>query len=494
MAEPSSWRFRWLYLTLCLPLLAFTPGLASQIPERDRNPGPVSVAVTVDSQGVPLSTFLGLGVEFDPYEFPPPVDRWRTILDRVAFARFGFFRVMSGASDYCLGFDKAGEPIYVWNHPGSRAQERFDRLLSVLDFAQAHDISVYLGEWSPPRELGITSPDDPRWPRLIADFVHYLVTERHYSVVGHYIFFNEPNGGWMWPHSSPDFTAWSNGVKRLRQEFDARGLNSVLISGPDNSGNPDWFARSVRELGPQFGAWETHIYATDPEVYDDTIEAELSRARTLLIADSSNQGKERFVAESGLQDGKIESLDQQPRVRTFPYGVMMADYVAQVARAGWMGADAWDLDDAMHSSREGSLKVWGFWNSSAPEEMSVRPWFYTWSLMSRYFPRGASILRVNVLPAASRFRATAASWNSQTGDKCASLLLVNDSDDAIRANVHDLPVGAERLYLYHYFESDRPATSEGLPAPAKAFVNDPAAGLTVDLPSRGVILITNARP
>lgn len=27
---------------------------------------------------------------------------------------------------------------------------------------------------------------------------------------------------------------------------------------------------------------------------------------------------------------------------------MMADYVAQVARAGWMGALAWDLDDAMH--------------------------------------------------------------------------------------------------------------------------------------------------
>ena len=64
--------------------------------------------------------------------------------------------------------------------------------------------------------------------------------------------------------------------------------------------------------------------------------------------------------------------DQQPRVKDFDYGVLMADLVAQVARAGWMGASAWDLDDA-HARGERpaapavpddlTLKIWGFWNT-----------------------------------------------------------------------------------------------------------------------------------
>lgn len=480
-------------LLLLLLVTALNTAFASPAHKASPHPDSADVQVTIDSQSAPLSTFLGLGVEFDPYQIPPSPDRWQTILDRVAYARFGFFRVMSGASDYCLGFDSAGEPIYVWNHPTPASQDKLNRLLSILDFAQAHNIAVYLGEWSPPRELGITSPDDPRWPRLIADFVHYLVVEKHYSVVSHYIFFNEPNGPWMWPHGAPDFAAWSTGVKQLRQEFDARGLNSVLIAGPDNSGDMDWFARSVRELAPQFGAWEMHIYASDAEVYDDTIESELDHASTLLLADPSNAGKARFIAESGLVDGKINALDQQPRVRTFPYGVMMADYVAEVARAGWMGADAWDLDDAMHESRAGALKIWGFWDSSPSGDMSIRPWFYTWSLISRCFPRGATILKVSATPGTPRFRATAASWTSSSGKRFASVLLVNDSDTDRSIAIHGFPSG-DRIDCYHYFRNDMPTNSLGLPIPAKGKLRHEQKSLIVDMPSRGVILITNSKP
>ena len=472
---------------------AFNMAFASPARDASQPHHTAAVQVVIDSQKAPLSTFLGLGVEFDPYDIPPPPDRWQTILDRVDYARFGFFRVMSGASDYCLGFDQRG-PIYVWNQRDPAAQAKLNRLLSILDFAQAHNISVYLGEWSPPRELGITSPDDPRWPRLIADFVHYLVVEKQYSIIGHYIFFNEPNGKWMWPHAAPDFTAWSSGIRRLRQEFDARGLNSIQIAAPDNSGDMNWFARSVQDLAPLFGAWEMHIYATDSEVYDDVVGSELSQASALLVADPLSSHKPRFIAESGLQDGKIDALDQQPRVRTVPYGVIMADYVAEVARAGWMGADAWDLDDAMHESRAGSLKVWGFWDSSPSGDMAVRPWFYTWSLMSRYFPRGGSILRVNAIPETSRFRATATSWISSSSERLASVLLVNDGDHDRKIAVHGFPAGAERLYCYHYFDDDRPANPQGLPIPARVILNDPAKDLIVDMPTQGVVLITNSKP
>ncbi len=331
------------------------------------------IVVTVESDAAPLSTFMGLGVEFDRYQSQPEAARWRTILDRVSYMRPGFLRVMSQASDYLLGFDANGAPVYIWNHPDAATQQRLDKLLAVLDFAQAHHIEVYLGEWGPPREFGIESPADPRWSRCIADFVQYLVNRKHYTVVGHYIFINEPNGFWSWPTHAADFEAWTAGVRNLRTALDAQGLQSVMLAGPDNSGDFAWFTSAVNDLAPQFGAWEFHIYASDADVKSGVIETNLEQAKTVILTrDPNGASKQRFIAESGLVDGKIEALDQQPRVRTFQYGVEMADYVAQVARAGWMGADAWDLDDRMHS-KNGTLKVWGFWDSSAGSDMKPRP-------------------------------------------------------------------------------------------------------------------------
>jgi hypothetical protein len=457
--------------------------------------GAPSIQVVINQSLPPLSTFQGLGVEFDPYENPPSPERWQTILRRVEFAHFGFFRVMSSASDYCLGFDNTGAPIYVWNHPDAKTQQRLDRLLAMLDFAQAHGISVYLGEWSPVPQLGIKTPDDARWQRIIADFVQYLVRQRHYSVIDHYIFFNEPNGRWMWPASGPDYQAWSRGIRQLRQEMDARSLTSVQLAGPDNSGDNNWFVRSVHDLAAQFGAWESHIYATDGEVTEGVLETELNQARTtILTSDPSGASKTRFLAESGMNTGKDSKLDQQQRVKTFPYGVLMADYATQVARAGWMGADAWDLDDRQHFNRLGTLKIWGFWDSSPESDMQIRPWFYPWSLISRFFPKGSSILSVDLAPSDKHFRATAAEWSSAKG-KHASILLVNEEDAAKTVAIHAPAEWPKKFYCYHYFDKDRPADKEGLPIPAGILkATKPEKELSVSMPARGVVLLTTEEP
>lgn len=477
---------------LALALFVIEIGIAYS--QSTTRPADSMVQVTVHPSSPPLSTFMGLGIEFDPYQFQPPADRWKTILERVSYASPGFFRVMSSASDYCLGFDAAGNPIYVWNHPDAATQQRLDKLTAILDFAQKQGIDVFLGEWSPPRELGIKDPADPRWARMIADFVQYLVREKHYTVIHHYIFFNEPNGQWMWPHSSPDFTAWSTGIKNLRRDFDARGLNSVTLAGPDNSGDPAWFDSSVKSLNTQFGSWECHIYATDAEVYGSEIQSMLSRATTAIMAnDPRGQLKERFVAESGLQDGKNNELDQQPRVRTFQYGVLMADYVAQVAQAGWMGADAWDLDDAMHGNRQGGLKLWGFWDSSDKGDMSVRPWFYTWSLMSRFFPKGSQVLKVESQPPTRNFRVMASEGKSHDRQQSA-IMLVNDADRPLTVFLRFPLASPQIIYRYDYFQNDRPVDPFGMPQLSGASRMDLSSGVTVEMPSRGVVFLTSRQP
>lgn len=453
----------------------------------------VPIRITLPAHTSPVSTFMGLGIEFDPYSDSPSPQRWHTILGRVAWVNPGFLRVMSGAEDYCTGFAPSGKPVYVWQHPTPETVRRLKRLLAILNFAQAHHISVYLGEWSPPRSLGIQRPDDPRWPRMIADFVEYLVRTQHYTVIRHYIFFNEPNGQWMWPHARPDFREWSAGIRELRRDLDARGLRDVVLAGPDNSGNPEWFSRTVRSLNKEFGVWEIHIYATDEQVFGDWIEKDLDAARQVISNNDPDGGaKPRFIAESGLVSGKIESLDQQPRVRTFAYGVEMADYVAQVARAGWMGADAWDLDDAMHGNGRGGFKIWGFWDSSTSEGMTIRPWFYTWALMSRLFPRGCEIIPVRSDRVVPRFRIVANRWRSPEGWE-STIMLVNDST-APQTLYLSLPVQrGRRLYIYRYFSELRPTDREGMPIPSNAMtLPHDSRQLRLQMPCRGVIFVTTA--
>ncbi len=217
---------------------------------------------------------------------------------------------------------------------------------------------------------------------------------------------NEPNGNWMWPRGKVDYAAWAEGMRNLRADFDSNGLKSLPIAGPDNSGDWDWIDRCAKDLSRQIGLWDMHWYVKDQELLDDEIEKLLSAKRAMLLkTDPDAASKGFYLAEAGVIQGRVNG-DQQPRVKDFVYGVLMADLAAQVARAGWMGASAWDLDDAMHivNGRDQpavpnnlTLKIWGFWNTQAanmghPEDEAIRPWFYTWSLMSRLFPKGARIV------------------------------------------------------------------------------------------------------
>jgi len=472
---------------LCFSLLLIAASLATAAPAQpSEHPKNVPQEMKVDLSAQPLGKFLGLGVQFDPYVNQVDAHRWAEMMDHLAHMKPGFLRVMSGATDYCSGFDAKGEPIYRWDTDPKAPQ--FQAILTVLDFAQAHHIEVYLGEWSPPGSLGIHSPDDPRWQRIISDFVQYLVRDRHYTVIHHYIFMNEPNGDWMWHGRKPDFTSWSTGVRNLRHQLDARGLDDVILTGPDNSGGRQWFDRTVTEMHDVFGAWEQHIYAKDQEVESGTLERELiSDHETILKHDPDGAGKPRFIAESGLVTGKIQAVDQQPRVHDFDYGARMADYIVQVARAGWGGADAWDLDDAMHRGPGGGWKVWGFFDSNSDAGMKPRPWYYAWTILSRSMPKGAEILPVTG-SSETPVRATIAKWNS-SGKTQWTLVLVNHTDAPASVNLK-LPKQKE-LHVFRYFATEQ--NVDGALEPKESELQEnPQRTQTVSLPSRGVVVLTTA--
>ena len=139
---------------------------------------------------------------------------------------------------------------------------------------------------------------------------------------------------------------------------------------------------------------------------------------------------------------------------------------------------------------ERTLKIWGFWNTQGsamghPEDEAIRPWFYTWSLMARLFPKGSRIVAADSGPGV-RTLATA-----QQG--ALSVMVVNDSDTHRTVAVRVPGGGRHTMEMYRYFDKERPATAEGFPAVSRKLpATDLAKGLQIDLPSRGVVFLTMA--
>jgi hypothetical protein len=455
-----------------------------------------------------VAPFHGLGVQWDPFAYPPTETEGHTILERMDYCRPGYLRVMHNLPDYLTGFDAAGKPQFVWETHDPEKRKNFDQLINILDYAQSRHIDVILGLWGPPPQRLIEGgQSDPKWTQVIGDFLVYLRKERGYTCIRYYNIINEPNGNWS---GNKDFPTWVTTVDNLHKELIARGLDQdIAIVGPDASVSSkwkeslDWLDWTVRDASKQVGVWDLHWYAEDPEVLDGTLEKILVEKRQVIEASGpENAAKPRLMCESGIFTGRTNG-DQQPRVKTFEYGVLMSDYVAQVARAGWQGALAWDLDDAMHfvsgkhrpdPPDDLTLKIWGFWNTQGPrmghpEDLRMRPWFYTWSTMSRLFPKGSRIVET-ITPDLPHFRVMAASVPHGHKDSL-SIMLVNDEDSPRTVLVKtDEAHDSATVDRYDYFDQNRPVDAHGFATPARVIKHaDLAKGIEIDLPTRGVVIL-----
>ena len=184
--------------------------------------------VTVDTANILESSFMGFGTEMEPYYcFPPSSDEYDMIFKRVNFMMPSTIRCMLKAFYYCTGWDESGEPIYDWN------TYQMQRLYEVLDFWQLHGVDVIIGEWGIGSfydvTLGITDWNDPRWVRIIGDFLDEMINVKGYTCIKYYNFTNEPNhhGG-----LGLDWTKWKANIESLYDKLVQKGLqNQVKIVG-----------------------------------------------------------------------------------------------------------------------------------------------------------------------------------------------------------------------------------------------------------------------
>ena len=449
------------------------------------------------------ATTWGVGVEWDPYSYyRPTAENQHVIIKRLDFMRPSFLRVMGGISIH--------RGIVTTN----------PQLLLILRWAQGNNCKVILGQWGASPLVngknGLAEKLVYTWSKRIASKVVYLRRQRGFTSIHFYNFVNEPE--------TVPIARWAVLARSLDKAFIKAGLgNEVYVIGPDTYGDPDWGAdpgkrssynwpllRPVARRAAGFiGAYDIHWYPENSEVIDGRIAPVLERERrTVCSITHFAAGMPFVVTEAGLLTGRCNG-DQQPRVKTFGYGVLMADYAAQVFRAGWNGISAWDLDDAMHVVNgkpithppgKLTLKIWGFWNSQAaamgdPADFDIRPWFYTWSLMSRLFPAGTRIVDSTEPAGTRRFR-TLAGTRTVDHRLIINVALVNDVKKSRNITVRVPPAAhATTLTEYRYFRHDRPVDAQGLPIPAKILHNISSVhSVNIFMPGRGVVFLTNRQP
>lgn len=471
------------------------------------------LSVTVSSDQVLEKNFLGFGVQWE-YEGDQPdnnhnnpvwTNNWPEIVRRVDFMRPAILRVMHNADMYTRL--EQGQIIPDYDSP------RMQVMYRLLDYAKSRNIPVVFGEWQMPGSYfkPIGGIANPRWSEeLIVPFLIHLRERKGYTNIVYFNLMNEPAGLESAPGIRLDFATWKTAIINLHTALKKKGLeDKVRIVGPDGPGDWDrWIEKTASdsELRDCIGAYEYHIYAhlnTDkwlPSLLEGKLGPDelLLKRQTVNTHDPKGPGKPFFMGEAGIDDGN--KGDNQTNRFSFTYGVWMADYAIQSMWAGQAGLIAWNMDDAMHtwgSYGAAGLKGWGFWNSLAGfkgypvDDFKLRPWFYTWSLLCRLFPRGSQTLAVSDTgDSACRVAAT-----RLPKDLGLSFAIVNETDTQ-RVVTLILPIDKPvTVHEYRYFAADRPADEQGFPITSVAHKNVAlVSGLKVQLPTMGVVFLTTQDP
>ncbi len=454
--------------------------------------------------------YIGNGVQWDAYPEAEiwgaavSDDDWNTLYKRLDFMKPNYVR--------CL----INSPFrYFDAETGAYDRTRnIESLARLLQYCQDNNITVLFGEFNPPTW---DMKDDPRWIAMAADYLNYLVNDLGFSCIKYYNLFNEPDGNWA--STNGDFYLWKKMIYAFHDEMQKYpGLSEqVQIAGPDivkdynNSASPyqshEWVEQTAKQMDDVIGLYDIHAYPGQHQVRSGAFAEAIKIYKAQVPADKQiifgEAGYKYWRAEDSILMQEYErraeahpntkGSDSNMLVYDFFYGLDMPLLAMEVMNGGYSAVAAWMLDDAMHSQNDAGntedIKLWGMWNIlgeevfGMPEEEEIRPWFYSWSLMCRYFPGGTDIVRVE--------------YDDQPGVRVVSgvfqdkrtIALVNFSDNDYDVSL-TLPEAFKNGKLYFYVEPDRRKDENGFPVPVFTGVEF-NKDFSIQLSNQSFVLLTN---
>lgn len=469
--------------------------------------------IEINTDFVLQNSYYGGAMQWEPNDRDAMTEaQWERLFSRVRYMKLGYIRCCIMPYFYCFGFN-GNTPKMVWNTDPktvnaewySNSSRYIKDLYRFLDFCQKENIDVLLGEWWRPNSkeckqaVPVKLPkysielDDPLYAEQVAQMVNHLVKDKGFTCIKQFNFGNEVNLLAGVPGLNYTWEKWKKSIQNLDANFKRDGLGYIKIVGPDGGywGEDTWFNKTLEQLDKEVSVIDYHWYMDKDWTLTNRVEDETRMFR--FFTQLNNKDKKNIWGEMGIRDGHNDKFDQQTQLHSFWYGTFVADGLIQTLRSGWSSGNAWGMDDAMHYFEDtDNQKIWGFWNSIAeqkgkPEEAAIRPWFYTWSLLSRNFPKGSQIVYSNSFRT-QHLNCVAA----KTPDGNISFAITNTADfqQSVTLQIPTIE-NKQNINKYVYFENDRPVDSNGFPVVKEVIKKaDLKKGIRVDFPASGFILLT----
>lgn len=478
----------------------------------------------IEISDTPVSeNFMGNGVEWSAYPHDAQWgnlmtdEKWEMIYQRLDFMKPRIVRLMDVAGwRYFKGVDAEGNPIF------DLQSREIEMVCKVLDYCQKNNINVLIGDYGVPGFWGypgnIDKVDDPRFVQMTIDYLNFLIKEKGYTCITSYIITNEPNGDWAC--TKGNWEEWKSGVLKFVDAFKEAGLD-IEISAPDVVEMADkqsadytgrqWVEMSVEQMDSVIGHYNVHCYADVYFVRDGKFQTHYQEVADII----KPTGKRMIFGEIGVlyKSGELgkeyeqrvaqtpfASEDSQLFNHDYRYGIDATDALIQSMKVGFHGASAWMLDDAMHTmgdlGAKDQLKVWGFWNSLGKEltglesEENIRPWFFTWSLMCRYFTPGMNIYNEIDSSAYPNLRVVAGK-----GKEGTTIAIVNASETPYEFHLKMDVTGDEEMKIYDYQKEGYLVDENSFPMVAEQTTADKLirGDEVVKIPARSFKLMTNIK-
>ena len=360
--------------------------------------------------------FDGLGVEWGAYE---DLNKLQTnAWDRISkYANhldgMSLVRCMVNFDWFCENLDKhdEGDPknldktndtwTYNFTNKWMKSTEQ------VLTYCQEHDINVAFGAWNvigsfPNDTWGMMDDvtSDPRWAKMAADILEYLVIDKGFTCIKYFVSSNEPNYLGR-PSSSKNakntFEKWRQGVLNVRAALDKINLKNIKIVGSDatatSDGSMDEYLYGIARdetLRAAVGDYGIHVYPYKEPLDNGTMLDQYAERNAKIKELDPEYGITRrmHIWEAGLQDGKNLVADCQEMIDTYTYAKAMANYTLTALASGVNGIAFWDFDDGMHfmynADGSASAKEWGMFSSLGSAnalKQQLRPWYHSSSLL-----------------------------------------------------------------------------------------------------------------
>jgi hypothetical protein len=163
----------------------------------------------------------------------------------------------------------------------------------------------------------------------------------------------------------------------------------------------------------------------------------------------------------------------------------MADYAVQAANAGSAAIIAWMLDDNSHPNFS-----WGLWKNKK-KGFKLRPWFYIWSLLCRYVPKGSVVYRVKQPSKNLRLMVVCAPAKGKDGSNGWTFCIVSRAKSPAKITLSIANGNILSMKHYLYSEQSAKVNKEGFPVPVATEEYDLGEGFDVLCPGNAVIFLTS---